>query len=315
MVDISSWAERIKENVGRVFFGKDEVVHQILTGLLCGGHVLLEDVPGLGKTILARAVSISLGGEFNRIQATPDLLPSDILGLSVYNRKEENFQFKPGPINANIVLVDEINRATPRTQSAFLEAMAESQISVDGTVRALPDPFFIIATENPTEFEGTFPLPEAQKDRFFMTVNIGYPSRSAESEILESQRRISHPVNDLERVSDLKELIRFRESVVDIHVENEVRDYILDLVKESRTSRYFQLGASPRGTLALYKGSQAYAALTGRDYVIPEDVKAVFHSIMLQRVILKSEHLIKGLTVEDALDSVLAAVEVPPVRS
>ncbi len=314
MNDIQSWAQKIKENVGLVFFGKEDVIDKILTGLLCGGHVLLEDVPGLGKTILARAVSISLGGVFNRIQATPDLLPNDVLGLSVYSPKEECFKFTPGPINGNVVLVDEINRATPRTQSAFLEAMAEAQVSIDGVVRPLPDPFFLIATENPTEFEGTFPLPEAQKDRFFMTINIGYPSREAEARILESHRRITHPIADLKSVSNLDELIKFKKEVVNIHVEDNVRDYILDLVDASRNSAYFQLGVSPRGSLALYKGSQAYAALCGRDFVIPEDVKTVFHSIMLQRVILKSEHLIKGVSVEDSLDALLSQVTVPPKK-
>ncbi len=315
MSKIEDWASKIKNNIGLVFFGKDDVIDKILTGLLCGGHVLLEDVPGLGKTILARAVSISLGGIFNRIQATPDLLPNDVLGLSIYSPKDETFKFTPGPINANIVLVDEINRATPRTQSAFLEAMAESQISIDGEVRPLPDPFFLIATENPTEFEGTFPLPEAQKDRFFMTINIGYPSREAESQILESHRRITHPITDLKPVSNLHELIEFKEEIVKIFVEDSIKGYILDLVEETRKSTYFQLGVSPRGTLALYKGSQAYAALRGRDFVIPDDIKVIFNSIMLQRVILKPEFLIKGLTVYQALDKIMEAVNIPPKRA
>lgn len=315
MSEISSWAKRVRDNVGLVFYGKEDVVDKILTGLLCGGHVLLEDVPGLGKTILARAISISLGGVFNRIQATPDLLPNDILGLSIYSPKEEKFKFTPGPINANIVLVDEVNRATPRTQSAFLEAMAESQVSIDGVVRPLPDPFFLIATENPTEFEGTFPLPEAQKDRFFMTINIGYPSRQAEAQILESHRRLTHPITDLKAVSNLDELKKFKEEVVNIYVKDSVRDYILDLIDATRSSSYFTLGVSPRGSLALYKGAQAYSALQGRDYVVPDDVRYVFPSIMLQRVILKSEHLIKGLKVEEALDTLLNSVEVPPMEN
>lgn len=314
MSNISSWADKIKKNVGLVFYGKEDVVDKILTGLLCGGHVLLEDVPGLGKTILARAISISLGGVFNRIQSTPDLLPNDILGLSIYSPKEECFKFTPGPINANIVLVDEINRATPRTQSAFLEAMAESQVSIDGVIRPLPDPFFLIATENPTEFEGTFPLPEAQKDRFFMTINIGYPSRDSEIKILESHRRVTHPITDLRSVSNLDELIKFKEQVVNIDVDVTVREYILDLVTATRESSYFQLGVSPRGSLALYKGAQAYAAILGRDYVIPDDVRVIFHSIMLQRVLLKPEYLIKGVTVHDALDTIISNVEVPPKR-
>lgn len=313
MTAIQEWAEKIRINIGRVFFGKEEVIDQILTALLCGGHVLLEDVPGQGKTILARALSISLGGQFNRIQATPDLLPNDILGISVYLPKEQTFQFNPGPIHGNIVLVDEINRATPRTQSAFLEAMAESQVSIDGTVRDLPYPFFLIATENPAEFEGTFPLPEAQKDRFFMTVNIGYPSRESEAMILETQRRTSHPVGDLSSVADLEDLLSFREEVVGIHVNTEIRDYILDLVEATRKGGLFHLGVSPRGSLALYKGAQAHAALDGRDFVVPEDVQALFLPIMRQRVIIRSEHMIKGMTAEEALSEVLSGIGVPPV--
>jgi len=313
MNEIRDWADRIRKNTGLVFYGKEDVIDQILTALLCGGHVLLEDVPGLGKTILARSIAASLGGIFNRIQATPDLLPNDILGVSIYNSREEQFIFTPGPIHSNVLLVDEINRATPRTQSAFLEAMAESQVSIEGEIRPLPDPFFILATENPSEFEGTFPLPEAQKDRFFMTINIGYPSREAEIMILESQRRLTHPVNDLEAVSSLDELLKFRARVLALHVSPEVRDYVLNLVDETRNNSLFHLGISPRGSLALYKGAQAKAAIEGRDYVIPEDVIAVFMPIMRQRVIVKPEHQIRGIGIDEALRSVLDKVEVPPV--
>lgn len=310
---IQDWAIKIRNNAGKVFYGKDEVIDQILISLLCGGHVLLEDVPGLGKTILARAVAASLGGVFNRIQATPDLLPNDILGVSVYNSREESFEFHPGPIHSNVLLVDEINRATPRTQSAFLEAMAEFQVSVDGEVRTLPKPFFLMATENPVEFEGTFPLPEAQKDRFFMTVNIGYPSREAEAMILESQRRLTHPVNDLNAVSSLEELLQFRKEVVNLHVSAEMREYILDLAEETRKNSMFHLGISPRGTLALYRGAQACAALDGREFVIPEDVQSIFVPIMRQRVIISPKQLIKGLAVEEALETVLNQIAVPPI--
>lgn len=311
---IKEWAERIKNNVNKVYFGKNEVIDQILTGLLSGGHVLLEDVPGLGKTILARAVSISLGGIYNRIQCTPDLLPGDILGVSVYSPREESFHFQPGPINGNIILVDEINRSTPRTQSAFLEAMAEGQISIEGVCKPLPSPFFLIATENPEEFEGTFPLPEAQKDRFFMTINIGYPSREAEAMILESQRRTTHPVTDLKPVSSLEEVLKFQEEIVNIHVDEVVREYILDLVEATRNSPLFKQGVSPRGSLALYRGAQAYSALQGRDYVLPDDIKEVFLPIMLQRVILKSEHLMKGLKVREALIQLLDSVPAPVTK-
>lgn len=313
MRDIKLWSQKVKENVGQVFFGKESVIDKILTGLLCGGHILLEDVPGLGKTVLAKSIAISLGGQFNRIQATPDLLPNDVLGLSIYSPKEETFKFNPGPINGNFILVDEINRATPRTQSAFLEAMAENQVSIDGEIRPLPDPFFLIATENPTEFEGTFPLPEAQKDRFFMTLNIGYPSREAERNILESHKRTNHPVTDLKAVSNLEELKKMKNLVVTVHVDEIVREFILDLIESTRRSKYFQLGASPRGSLALFKGSQAYAAIKGREFVIPEDVIDVFKPIMCQRVVLKSEHLIKGISVNAALDYVLGEVTIPPM--
>ncbi len=314
MKKIEHWAKEIKDNIESVFYGKSHVIDKILTGMLCGGHILLEDVPGLGKTVLAKAVSISLGGDFSRIQATPDLLPNDVIGLSIYSQKDEVFKFIPGPINSNIVLVDEINRATPRTQSAFLEAMAESQISVEGKVIKLPDPFFLIATENPLEFDGTFPLPEAQKDRFFMTINIGYPSRDSEADILESHRRTNHPLADLKPVTDLDQLRSFKEDVVSVHVADNIKNYILDLVQATRDSNYFKLGVSPRGSLALYKGSQAYAAINGRDYVIPHDITSLFISIMLQRVILKSEYLIKGYTPEKALELILDSVPIPPKR-
>lgn len=314
MTSIKEWADRIKENTGKVFFGKDEVIDKILTGILCRGHVLLEDVPGLGKTILARAVAVSMGGDFNRIQCTPDLLPNDILGVSIYKPKEECFVYNEGPIYANIVLVDEINRATPRTQSAFLEAMAENQISVDGKIRQLPKPFFLIATENPVEFEGTFPLPEAQKDRFFMSLSIGYPHRDAEKMILESQRRLDHPITDLKPVSNLEEVIGFQKKVVEIDVSSELRDYIIDLADETRKCSYFQLGISPRGSLALYKGAQALAAIKGRDYILPDDIKDIFLPICMQRVILKPEYQIKGISASEALETILNSINVPGSR-
>lgn len=315
MSDIKEWADRVHKNIEKVFFGKSDVVDLILTSLLCNGHVLLEDVPGLGKTILARAVSISLGGSFNRIQATPDMLPNDVLGITIYNPSNGEFTFRPGPISGNIILVDEINRATPRTQSAFLEAMAEFQVSIDGVVKKLPDPFFIIATENPVEFEGTYPLPEAQKDRFFMTLNIGYPGRDAEILVLESQRRVDHPINDLEPVSNMEELLYFRKLVVEIHVEESVRNYLLDIIDALRESRFVKIGPSPRGSLALYRGSQGFALLQGRDYVTPEDIKRVIKPIMLQRVVIKTEFSVKGYNVEKVIDEVVSSIPVPPKRS
>ena len=311
---IKKWAQTIISAVEKVFFGKREVIEKILVSLLCSGHVLIEDVPGVGKTILARALAVCLGGEFRRIQCTPDLLPADVTGISVYNPKEASFTFHPGPILTNIVLVDEINRATPRTQSALLEAMAENQITVEGKPVALPRPFFVMATENPIEFEGTFPLPEAQKDRFFLTIKIGYPPRDAESLILETQRRTTHPITDLKPVSNLDAVTEIQKLVVNIQVEKSLRDYILDIVEASRKQNVFQLGISPRGTLALYKGAQALAALRGRDFVIPEDIKELAYPIFSKRIIIKSEYLIKGMTEETAINRLLDTVEVPVLK-
>jgi MoxR-like ATPase len=315
MNEIRDWAERIKRSTERAFFGKGEVIEKLLIALLCRGHVLIEDVPGVGKTIAARAIGQSLGGSFKRIQCTPDLLPADVLGVSVYSPKTGEFTFREGPILANVLLVDEINRATPRTQSALLEAMAENQISIDGRRIPLLEPFFLMATENPVEFEGTFPLPEAQKDRFFLSIKIGYPGRDSEEEILESQRRTTHPVTDIDAVTDLATVLAMQEKAVQIHVSPAVRGYILDLTETTRQEPRLQLGVSPRGSLAMYKGAQVLAAMRGRDYVIPEDLKELFVSICAKRVIVRSEHLIKGTTSEEVLAAVLERVEVPLFKS
>jgi MoxR-like ATPase len=315
MKEIRDWAETIKSSTERAFFGKSGVIEKLLIALLCRGHVLIEDVPGVGKTIAARAIGQSLGGSFKRIQCTPDLLPADVLGVSVYNPKTGEFVFREGPILANVLLVDEINRATPRTQSALLEAMAENQISIDGRGIALLEPFFLMATENPVEFEGTFPLPEAQKDRFFLSLKIGYPGRDAEEQILESQRRTTHPVTDIDAVTDLGTVLAMQEKVVQVHVSPAVAGYILDLTETTRREHSLQLGVSPRGSLALYKGAQALAAIRGRDYVVPEDLKELFVSICAKRVIVRSEHLVKGTTAEEVLTAVLDRVEVPLFKS
>ncbi len=309
--NINKWSHTIINAVEKVFFGKRDVIEKILVSLLCGGHVLVEDVPGVGKTILARAMAVCLGGEFRRIQCTPDLLPADVIGVSVYNPKQAAFKFHPGPILSNIVLVDEINRATPRTQSALLEAMAENQITVEGKRIALPSPFFLMATENPIEFEGTFPLPEAQKDRFFMALKIGYPPRAAESLILETQRRTTHPITDLKAASNLRTVADIQKAVVNVQVDESLKDYILDIVGASRKHHLFQLGISPRGSLALYKGAQALAALRGRDFVTPEDIKELALPIFSKRVIIKSEHLIKGITEETALTQLIDSIDLP----
>ena len=314
MSKVQNWAQTVYDSVESVFLGKHEVVEKLLTALLCRGHVLLEDVPGVGKTILARALASSLGGHFTRIQCTPDLLPADVLGVSVFNPKEGTFSFRKGPIIANLVLVDEINRATPRTQSALLEAMAENQISIEGKRFPLPEPFFLIATENPVEFEGTFPLPEAQKDRFLFSIDIGYPSRQTEELILESQRRLTHPVLDIQSVSGMETVLDLQQAVVEIHVDAGVKAYMLDIVEETRRDPHFNVGISPRGSLALYKSCQALAALRGRDYVVPEDVKELALPVFSKRVILKAEHLIKGHTAQRTLESIIDRVPVPVLK-
>ncbi len=313
MRSVAEWSRQITESVETVFFGKRDVIEKLLVALLCRGHVLLEDVPGVGKTILARALASSLGGEFSRIQCTPDLLPADILGVSVYNPNNGSFAFREGPIMANIVLVDEINRATPRTQSALLEATGEGQVSVEGKQRELPDPFFLIATENPVEFEGTFPLPEAQKDRFLLSLAVGYPDRETEQRIVESQRRLTHPVNDLSSVTDLSEVPELQGQVVSVHVEQSVVDYMSALVETSRSHQHVRIGVSPRGTLALYKASQALAAVRDRDYVVPEDVKELCRPVFQKRLIMASQAVIRGITADSVIDSILDSTPAPVV--
>jgi MoxR-like ATPase len=312
--DVKQWADRVAAAVEKVFLGKHEVTEKLLAALLCRGHVLLEDVPGLGKTILARALSAALGGSFSRIQCTPDLLPADILGVSVYNPKEGTFSYRRGPILANLVLVDEINRATPRTQAALLEAMAENQVSIEGKQTPLPDPFFLMATENPVEFEGTFPLPEAQKDRFLLCLSIGYPELDIERRIVEDQRRIEHPVQDVHAVTDTETIRGLQEEVVKLHVEEDVLDYILQIVRSSREDPAVRIGGSPRGALALYKSSQALAAIRGRDYVVPEDVKEMTVPVLIQRIILKAEAMLKGRQAKEIIETILDRTPVPIMK-
>jgi MoxR-like ATPase len=309
MESIVEFAQTVHKNVARVIVGKDEVVDLLLVALLAGGHVLLEDVPGTGKTTLARALAISLGLQFKRVQCTPDLLPNDISGVSIYHPPTGEFQFRPGPIFSNILLADEINRATPRTQSALLEAMAERQVTVDGTTYPLSEPFLVLATENPIEFEGTFPLPEAQLDRFLLQLAVGYPVLSDEARML---RSISgrHPIESLEPVVSGESVPVLQRSIDAIHVSDAVLSYILRLVVATRQHFDIALGASPRASLALYRASQAAAALAGREFVLPDDVKRLAEPVLRHRLLLKSESALRGRSPAAVLREILQSTPV-----
>ncbi len=310
-MDIKTWADSVVANIGKVIYGKEAVIKQILAALLAKGHVLLDDVPGLGKTMLARSLAQSIASSVSRIQSTPDLMPSDVLGVSVYNPSESTFKYRKGPIVSNFVLVDEINRATPRTQAALLEAMAELQISVEGKSIALPQPFFLIATQNPVDFEGTFPLPEAQKDRFLMTLSMGYPEMVTEKEILRNHSAMHSPLETLQSVTKLEEIGPLQEAVTKIHVSEAIADYILNLGNATRNNQNLRMGISPRGTLALYRCSQALAAINGRDYVIPDDIKNLMVPVFISRILLKPSALVKGLDALSVLKSIQDEVPSP----
>ncbi|MBI4786169.1 MAG: MoxR family ATPase [Chloroflexi bacterium] len=308
--DIKAAVGQIRENVGRVIVGKSEVVDLALVALLCEGHILFEDVPGIGKTTLAKALARSLDCTFRRIQFTPDLLPSDVTGLAVYNQKTQEFEYRPGPLMAQIVLADEINRATPRTQSALLEAMQERQITVDGATKILPRPFLVMATQNPIELEGTFPLPEAQVDRFFMKLALGYPSADEENSILLRFERVE-PLDSLQPVTGGAAVFAMQRAVRHVRVEASIRDYIVALVHATRAHSAVELGASPRGSLYLYHGAQAFAALHGRDFVLPDDVKYLVPFIITHRLIIGAQTRLRGRSAEQIVKEIVESVPVP----
>jgi len=309
---IQDMAARVIENVERVIVGKGDVIELILVALLCEGHVLLEDVPGIGKTTLAKAVARSLGCTFKRIQFTPDLLPSDVTGISFFNQKTQEFEYRPGPVMAQILLADEINRATPRTQSALLEAMQERQTTVDGETRLLPRPFLVMATQNPIELEGTFPLPEAQLDRFLMRLKLGYPTVTEENEILLRYQR-EDPLETLEPVVSSGEILEMGRERREVRVEESVRQYLVRVCRTTREHYAVELGASPRGTLFLYQTAQALAAIRGRDYVLPDDVKYLAPFVLTHRIILSPQVKLRGRTSEEVVREIVDSVPAPVV--
>jgi MoxR-like ATPase len=310
LASIKSVADRIVENVEKVIIGKTSEVQMTLVGLLCRGHLLIEDVPGVGKTMLAKALAKSIGTTFNRIQFTPDMLPSDVTGVSIFNQQTRQFEFRAGPIMAQIVLSDEINRATPKTQAALLEAMEEKQVTVDGVTHMLPTPFMVLATQNPIEYEGTFPLPEAQLDRFLLRLSLGYPSTAHEIDVLDRQQ-FAHPIETLGQVVSVEELLAAQTSVRRVHVEAALKAYLVEIVSQTRKHPDVYLGASPRGSLALFRSAQARAALHGRDYVIPDDIKALADSALAHRVIIGPAARIKDVSARTVIRDILAAVPVP----
>jgi MoxR-like ATPase len=313
MTNLEQTGEKVLANVERVIVGKHHEVRLALVALLCRGHLLIEDVPGTGKTVLAKAIARSLGCSFRRIQFTPDLLPSDVTGLSIYNQKTQEFEFRPGPIMSQVVLADEINRATPKTQSSLLESMEERQATIDGTTYAMPDPFLVIATQNPIEYEGTFALPEAQLDRFMLRIRLGYPQPLEEVVILDEQKR-HHPLDELEVVCSVEELRAMQAAIRDIYVDPTLADYIVRLVGATRVHPDVYLGASPRGSIALYRAGQALAGLLGRDYVIPDDIKALAEPALAHRLIIKTSSSIHDVLSANVIKELLDSTPIDGIR-
>ncbi|ACL24493.1 AAA family ATPase [Chloroflexus aggregans] len=311
---VQQLAARIVTNVEQVIIGKRQIVELVLVALLCRGHVLIEDVPGTGKTMLAKSIARSIGSSFKRIQCTPDLLPSDVTGVSIFNQQTREFEFRPGPIMAQIVLADEINRATPKTQSALLEAMEERQITVDGITYPLPQPFVVLATQNPIEYEGTFPLPEAQLDRFLLRVHLGYADRLDEIAILKRQRE-GHPLETLSKVVEIDELLALQAAIKQVHVDDLIVEYIVALTTATRNHPDVYLGASTRGALALYRAAQAWAALNGRDYVAPDDIKTLAMPVLAHRLIVSPAARVRNVTAQAVIEEVLTSVPVPGARA
>jgi MoxR-like ATPase len=310
MSKVQSFTEKLVGNVEKVIVGKPEAVRLTVIGLLCQGHLLIEDVPGTGKTMLAKSLARSIGCSFNRIQFTPDMLPSDVTGVSIFNQKTNEFEFRPGPVMAQVVLTDEINRATPKTQAALLEAMEEQQVTVDGITHKLPEPFLVIATQNPIEYEGTFPLPEAQMDRFMLRIHIGYPTSAFEVKMLNNQQ-FDHPINKLEQVVTAEELLEAQQQVRQVRLSGEIKRYIVDLVETTRNQQELYLGASPRGSLALFRTAQALAAVEGRDYALPDDVKAMAVPALAHRLIVGSTARIREVDARDIIREILDQRPVP----